>query len=72
MEVAAGIETPSEDKARRMQYQLEHLQQGMTSAGIDDAKQTLAGLDLQWIASGPVKAVVRDALNSRYLKAYKR
>ena len=26
MEVAAGIDTPAEDKARRMQYQLEHLQ----------------------------------------------
>ena len=72
MEVAAGIETPAEDKARRMQYQLEHLQQGMTSAGIDDARQTLAKLDLQWIASGPVKTAVRDALNSRYLKASKR
>ena len=72
MEVAAGIETPAEDKARRMQYQLEHLQQGMTSAGIDDARQTLAKLDLQWIACGPVKTAVRDALNSRYLKACKR
>ena len=72
MEVAAGIETPAEDKARRMQYQLQHLQQGMTSAGIDDARQTLAKLDLQWIASGPVKMAVRDALNSRYLKACKR
>ena len=72
MEVAAGIETPAEDKARRMQYQLQHLQQGMTSAGIDDARQTLAKLDLQWMASGPVKTAVRDALNSRYLKACKR
>ena len=72
MEVAAGIDTPAEDKARRMQYQLQHLQQGMTSAGIDDARQTLAKLDLQWIASGPVKTSVRDALNSRYLKACKR
>ena len=72
MEVAAGIETPAEDTARRMQYQLQHLQQSMTSAGIDDARQTLAKLDLQWMASGPVKTSVRDALNSRYLKACKR
>ncbi len=72
MEVAAGVDTPADDKARRMQYQLEHLQQGMTSAGMDDARHTLAKLEQQWFAAGPVKAAIRDALNSRYLKAYKR
>ena len=72
MEVAAGVETPADDKARRMQYQLENLQQGMTSAGIDDVRQTLADLDQQWLATGPAKAAVKDALHSRYLKAYKR
>jgi len=72
MEVAAGIETPSEDKARRMQYQLEHLQQSMSSAGIDDAKQALHKLEQQWLAIGPVKPDVRDSLNSRYLKCCKR
>ncbi len=72
MEVSAGIETPAEDKARRMKYQLEHLQQGMTSAGINDKKQLLNQLEKQWIAVGPVNASIRDALNSRYLKACKR
>ncbi|MFK8079769.1 MAG: DUF349 domain-containing protein [Granulosicoccus sp.] len=72
MEVAAGVDTPAEDKSRRMQYQLENLQQGMTSAGIDDAKQTLKKLEHQWIKAGPVKSAVRDALNSRFLKAYHR
>ena len=72
MEVASGIDTPAEDKARRMQYQLENLQKGMTSAGIDDARQTLAALEQQWIAAGPVKSAITDALKSRYLKAYKR
>ncbi|MFK7993162.1 MAG: DUF349 domain-containing protein [Granulosicoccus sp.] len=72
MEIAAGVETPAEDKARRMQYQLEHLQQGMTSAGIDDAKQVLSKLEHEWIAAGPVKSAIKDALNSRFLKAYHR
>ncbi len=72
MEVAAGIETPAEDKARRMKYQLEHLQQGMTSAGLNDKKQLLNQLEKQWMAVGPVKASIRDTLNSRYLKACKR
>lgn len=72
MEVAAGIETPAEDKSRRMKYQLEHLQQGMTSAGLNDKKQLLNQLEKQWMAVGPVKASTRDTLNSRYLKACKR
>lgn len=72
MEVAAGVETPAEDKTRRMKYQLEHLQQGMTSAGIDDAKQTLAKLEHQWIAAGPTASAIKGSLESRFLKAYHR
>lgn len=72
MEVAAGIDTPAEDKARRMAYQLQHLQEGMTSSGLDDTRQTLEDLDAQWMAAGPVKSSVKDALQSRYLKALKR
>lgn len=72
MEVAAGIDTPEEDKARRMQYQLENLQKGMTSSGIDDARQTLIALEQQWIATGPVRSAISDSLGSRFLKAYKR
>jgi len=72
MEIAAGVDTPAEDKSRRMKYQLENLQQGMTSAGIDDAKATLAQLGKQWMAAGPVKSAVVDGLNSRYLKSCKR
>ena len=72
MEVAAGIDTPAEDKARRMQYQLEHLQEGMTSAGLDDSRQVLKRLDKKWMATGPASQSVQDSLQSRYLKAYRR
>lgn len=72
MEVAAGIDTPAEDKPRRMAYQLQHLQEGMTSSGIDDSKATLAKLDKQWLAAGPARSAVRDSLHSRYLKALQR
>lgn len=72
MEVAAGIETPAEDKARRMQYQLKHLQEGMTSAGLNDKQQVLAQLEQEWLAAGPAARAVSDSLQSRYLKAYKR
>ncbi|NND90287.1 MAG: DUF349 domain-containing protein [Granulosicoccus sp.] len=72
MEVAAGIDTPAEDKARRMQYQLQHLQEGMTSAGLGDSRQVLEQLEQEWMTTGPVRRSVHDALNSRYLKAFQR
>lgn len=72
MEVAAGVETPAEDKSRRMQYQLQHLQEGMTSAGLDDGRQVLKKLEQEWLAIGPASQSVQGALQSRYLKAYKR
>jgi len=71
MEVAADIETPADDKARRMQYQLANLQEGMSSAS-EDKKAVLAELERQWLCSPPVKLAVRDSLHSRYLKACKR
>ncbi len=71
MEVAADIETPADDKARRMKYQLAHLQEGMSSAG-EDKKSVLAVLESEWLSAPPVKQAVRDSLQSRYLKACKR
>ena len=72
MEIAAGIDTPSEDKGRRMQYQLQNLQEGMTSASVSDSKQVLKGLEQSWLATGPAARSVSDALQSRYLKAFRR
>ncbi len=72
MEVAAGVDTPAEDKARRMQYQLQNLQEGMTSAAVNDKQHVLSALELEWIAAGPASRAVSDALQSRFLKAYRR
>lgn len=69
MEVTAGIDTPSEDSSRRMRYQLEHLQEGMTSAAVTDKRTTLQALERDWLSMAPVRAAVSDSLESRYLKA---
>jgi len=69
MEVTASVDTPAEDKARRMQYQLAHLQEGMTSAGVADKRAALAALELDWLSAPPVLRAVHDSLQSRYLKA---
>lgn len=71
MEVAADIETPADDKSRRMQYQLANLQQGMSGAS-EDRKAVLADLESQWLSAPPARQAVRDSLQSRYLKACKR
>ena len=71
MEVAADIETPADDKSRRMQYQLANLQAGMSSAS-EDKKTVLGELEGQWLAAPPVRQVIKDSLQSRYLKACKR
>ncbi len=69
MEIAADIETPAEDKQRRMAYQLEHLRDGMTSSGVADQKRQLRDLEIEWFTAAPVKSELHNTLQSRYLKA---
>jgi len=69
MEVAADLESPSEDRSRRMAFQLKNLQEGMTSGGVADQRATLKALEQQWFAAPPAPCAVAAALESRYLKA---
>ncbi len=69
LEVSTGSETPAEDKPRRMRYQLENLQAGMTSGAVTDTRTAIADLSRQWYSLGPVTRAQRDALQSRFLKA---
>ncbi len=71
MEVAAGVDTPAEDKALRMQFQLANLQQGMTASAVSDKKTELKALEREWLSMAPAPQDKRDSLNSRYLKAMK-
>ena len=69
MEVAAELESPSEDRSRRMAFQLQNLQEGMTSGGVSDRRATLAALEQRWLSASPAPAAVAASLESRYLKA---
>ncbi len=69
MEILADKDTPAEDKALRMQYQLEHLSQGMTSSAVVDKRAELAQLTNEWYAAPPVKQSLKDSLHSRFLLA---
>jgi len=72
MEILADKETPAEDKALRMQYQLEQLSEGMTSSAVLDKQSVLKQLEIDWYASPPAKQSVKDSLQSRFLAATSR
>ena len=71
MEVVADVDTPTEDKTLRMQFQLANLQKGMTGSAVADKKTELKALEREWLAMEPATKDKRDTLNSRYLKAMK-
>ena len=71
MEVVADVDTPTEDKTLRMQFQLANLQKGMTGSAVADKKTELEALEREWLAMEPAAKDKRDTLNSRYLKAMK-
>jgi len=72
MEILSDKETPVEDKALRMQYQLENLREGMTSSAVVDKKDALSQLESKWHTSPPVKQSIKDTLHSRFLIATNR
>jgi len=67
MEILTDTDTPAEDKALRMQYQLEHLREGMTSSAVVDKRAELAKLVNAWHAASPASQGSKGALHSRFL-----
>ncbi len=67
LEILCDKETPSEDKAIRMQYQLEQLQQGLQSNSAAQSKaQRTEQLQIKWLTAAPAAPELRDKLESRF------
>ncbi len=67
LEILCDRETPQEDKAMRMQYQLEQLQQGLQSNSTAGTRaEQIEQLQIKWMTSGPAGPSVQDKLNSRF------
>ncbi len=67
LEILCDKETPSEDKAMRMQYQLEQLQKGLQSNSASQSKTELTEqLQIKWLTAAPAAPDVRDKLESRF------
>lgn len=65
-EILMEKETPADDKALRMEYQLQNLQQGIGGAATADKKAELQSLVLEWLTLPPASAEQRDRLDLRF------
>lgn len=65
-EILMERETPASDKQLRMQYQLEKLQQGLSSASAATPQQQLLEQKMRWLTSGPAHKDQRMALQQRF------
>lgn len=65
LEFIAGLETPEEDRARRMNYQLQRLASHMRERSRDSAEKSLANALARWFAQSPQ----HESLETRFLRA---
>ena len=67
LEIAAGVESPSEDQQRRMELQVSRLSSGLQQRGSEmrSTADQITQLQLDWCLVGPVASDRRAALNQR-------
>lgn len=69
LEILRDVDTPAEDKALRMQYQLEQLQSGPDSAFKDAGKEQLRAYEVDWLCLPPAATEIAATLEQRFRKA---
>jgi len=73
LEILCDQETPQEDKAIRMQYQLDQLQSGLQSNSASLSKAELTEqLQVRWLTSAPASPEWRDKLESRFFETLRK
>ena len=66
LEISKGVESPGEDKALRMQYQLEQMSQsGLGQQVISNAEQ-LEKMELDWLCMPGAEPALQKELNERF------
>lgn len=73
-EIMSGAETPAEDKAVRMQLQLNQLQKGLgrLPTGVREQLERLQQAELLLLSTGPLEPVLRSTLKARLDKVRQR
>jgi len=69
LEIISDAETPAEDKAMRMQYQLEQLQAGPDSALLGGDANSLREHEIDWLCLPPASPAIAASLEQRFRKA---
>ena len=67
LEILCDKETPQEDKAMRMQYQLDQLQKGLQSSSASGSRsEQIEQLQIKWMTAAPAGKDWREKLYSRF------
>ena len=69
LEILMDIESPPEDKALRMQYQLQQMNQSGLGQPAIDSKQVIEKMELDWLCMPGAKAEQQVALDERFQRA---
>jgi exonuclease SbcC len=63
------IDSPAEDRALRMQYQLQQMNQSGLSQSTVDGKQLIESMELDWLCMPGAEAELQVALDERFQRA---
>ena len=66
LEIAVGVESPAEDKALRMQYQLEQMNKSGLSQQPINNKDLLENMELDWLCMPGAEAEQQKTLDERF------
>ena len=69
LEILMDIESPPEDRALRMQYQLQQMNQSGLGQSAIDSKQLIENMELDWLCMPGAEAEQQVALDERFQRA---
>ena len=69
LEIAMGVESPAEDKALRMQYQLEQMNKSGLGQQTDNSAERLENMELDWLCMPGAAPKQQKELDERFRRA---
>ena len=69
LEILMDIESPPEDRALRMQYQLQQMNQSGLGQPAIDSKRVIENMELDWLCMPGAEAEQQVALDERFQRA---
>jgi len=71
LEIAADVESPAEDKERRMLYQLEQMNNSGLGQQIDNIAELLERMEIDWLCMPGAEPGLQKELDARFQRALK-